>query len=244
MATQPGPTRTLDVDTPDGPMALFEAAPAGPAKGAVVVVQEAFGVNPYIESVAERFAGEGYLSVAPHFFHRTGGGTVPYGDFAAVLPKFEGLTDAGILDDVDAALAHVRAAGVGPESTAIVGYCFGGRVTFLTALRRKLGAAVGFYGGGIVTERFPQFPALIGEATGLQTSWLGLFGADDQSIPVADVDRLREVLAEEAPVPNEVVIYQGAGHGFFRDISDDYRPDAAADAWTRTLGWFDKHLGA
>jgi carboxymethylenebutenolidase len=235
---------TVDVETPDGPMPLFVASPEAPASRGVVVVQEAFGVNPYIESVAERFAAAGYLAVAPHFFHRAGGGTVPYGDFTAVLEKFEGLTDGGILDDVDAALAHVAAAGVPAAATGLVGFCFGGRVAFLAALRRPIGAAVGFYGGGIVTGRFPQFPALIDEAPTLQTPWLGLFGADDASIPVADVDRLRDELAAKAPVATDVVLYDGAGHGFFRDVSDDFRPDAATDAWTRTTGWFATHLAA
>ena len=80
----------------------------------------------------------------------------------------------------------------------IVGFCFGGRVTFLVALRRALGAAVGFYGGGIVTARFPQFPPLVDEAASLQTPWLGLFGDQDASIPVDDVEQLRAALARGA----------------------------------------------
>jgi carboxymethylenebutenolidase len=235
-------TRTIEVSTPDGPMPLYEAVPdAGAARG-VVVVQEAFGVNSHIEDVTRRVAELGYHAVAPHFFHRAGGGTVPYGQFEKVLEKYEGLTDDGILDDVDAALAHLADAGIGPASTGITGFCFGGRVTFLVALRRALGAAVGFYGGGIVTGRFPQFPTLVEEVPKLQTPWLGLFGADDPSIPVADVTFLRAELEARAPVDNEVVLYEGAGHGFFRDVGDDYRPTAAADAWDRLQTWFSNHL--
>ena len=118
----------------------------------------------------------------------------------------------------------------------------GGRVTFLVAARRAIGAAVGFYGGGIVTARFPQFPALVDEARALQTPWLGLFGDDDESIPVDDVEALRTELTN-APVDAEVVRYEGAQHGFHCDVREDhYDADAAADAWQRALAWFDTHL--
>src|SRR5437762_3790278 len=186
--------RTLTLQTPDGPMDLYEAVPedgtAG-ARAAVIVVQEAFGVNEHIESVADRLAERGFHAVAPHFFHRAGGGTVPYGDFSKVIPKYEGLSDEGILVDVDAAREHLHDGGWADPSIGIVGFCFGGRVTFLVAARRAIGAAVGYYGGGIVTGRFPQFPTLIAEAKNLQTPWPGFFGDEDHSTPVDDVEQLR-----------------------------------------------------
>jgi carboxymethylenebutenolidase len=116
-------------------------------------------------------------------------------------------------------------------------------VSFLVALRRKLGAAVGFYGGGIVTGRFPQFPPLIEEVGSLQTPWLGLFGDEDGSIPVEDVEQLRAALQQAAKVDTEVVRYSDAGHGFHCDKRPDFRPEQAKDAWARTLAWFDKHIG-
>src|SRR6185503_15234683 len=134
--------------------------------------------------------------------------------FSKVLPLFEGLSDEGILADVDAALTHLHDAGFDDHQIGVVGFCFGGRATFLVALRRQLGAAVGFYGGGIVTQRFPQFPSLVDEATTMQTPWLGLFGDRDESIPVEDVERIRDVLDEQAPVATHVVRYPDAGHGF------------------------------
>ena len=234
-------TRTLELTTAHGPMPLYEARPDGEARGAVVVIQEAFGVNAHIEDVTRRFADAGYHAVAPHVFHRAGGGTAPYGDFSKVLPLYEHLDDAGILVDVDASRDHLHAAGWDDHQLGIVGFCFGGRVTFLVALRRGLGAAVGFYGGGIVTARFPQFPALVDEVAGLQTPWLGLFGDQDQSIPVEDVERLREAL-QSAPVSTEIVRYPDAGHGFHCDVRDAYDETAAKDAWNRTLAWFENHL--
>jgi carboxymethylenebutenolidase len=231
------------IDTADGPMRLYEAKPPGETRGALVVIQEAFGVNPHIEDVTRRAAAAGYHAVAPDLFHRSGpGAVVEYGNFEKVMEYFKDVSgDDAVLTDVDAALDHLRATGHADSSIGIVGFCFGGRVSFLVALRHALGAAVGFYGGGIVTGRFPQFPPLVGEAASLQTPWLGLFGDQDASIPVEDVEQLREAL-RAAKVDTEIVRYPNAGHGFHCDRRDDYRPDDAADAWRRALDWFASHL--
>jgi len=235
-------TRTLSIDTPDGPMDLYEAVPDNP-RAAVIVIQEAFGVNDHIEDVTRRAAEAGYHAVAPHIFHRAGGGTAPYDDFSKVLPLFAGLTDDGILADVDASLTHLASAGFAPQQVGIVGFCFGGRVTFLVAAERTLGASVGFYGGGIVTARFPQFPPLVDRAATLKTPWLGLFGDLDESIPVEDVEAIRTAL-EAAPVAHDVVRYADAGHGFHCDVrTSHYNKSAAIDAWDRTLAFFQLHVG-
>jgi carboxymethylenebutenolidase len=231
------------IDTADGPMRLYEARPDGDPRGAVIVIMEAFGVNDHIEDVTRRAADAGYLAVAPDLFHRAGGGTASYDDFATVMQLFVGLTDTGILADVDAALGHLAAAGIGPERTGIVGFCFGGRVTFLVAARRALGAGVGFYGGGIVSAGALPFPPLVDEAPSVQTPWLGLFGDRDGMIPVDDTERLRGELAAAA-VPTEIVRYPDADHGFHCDGRPAVFDEAAArDAWDRTLGWFATHLG-
>ena len=222
-------------------MRLFEVAPDGPARGGVIVIQEAFGVNEHIEDVTRRFADAGYHAVAPALFHRAGGGTAPYDDFEKVFPLFEGVTDEAIMVDVGAAVDHLRAQGFDDGVIGIVGFCMGGRVTFLAALELALGAAVGFYGGGIVTARFPQFPPLIDRADELQTPWLGLFGDLDGSIPVEDVEVLRARLGE-LDVPTEVLRYATADHGFHCDVRPSYNAEAATDAWGRTLTWFADHL--
>jgi carboxymethylenebutenolidase len=237
-------TQSHQLATPDGPMRLYEARPddATAARGAIVVVVEAFGLNDHIEDVTRRFADAGYHAVAPDLFHRSGGGTAPYSDFTKVLPLFEGLDgDEALLRDIDATLDHLHGTGWDDGRIGIVGFCFGGRVTLLAALRRPLGAGVGFYGGGIVNARFPQFPPLVDEVSGLRTPWLGLFGDEDRSIPVEDVEKLRVAL-DEAPVDTAVVRYAEAGHGFHCDQRPDYAEAAAADAWSRTLAWFDDHL--
>lgn len=234
-------TSTITLSTADGPMDLYDAAPDAPNGSAVVVIQEAFGVNDHIEDVTRRFAAEGYRAVAPHVFHRAGGGTAPYDDFSKVLPLFADLSDAALLVDVDAALVHLREQGFTDEQIGVVGFCMGGRVTFLVALDRKLGAAVGFYGGGIVTGRFPQFPTLVERAASLQTPFLGLFGDLDTSIPVTDVEALKKALTD-APVESDIVRYADAEHGFHCDARPSYNAEASADAWARTLDWFGSRL--
>ena len=233
-------TETLELPTADGPMPTFLATPDGPSRGGIVVVQEAFGLNAHIEDVARRLAAVGYVAIAPELFHRSDHpGPFSYDDFAAVIPAMAALSDDLVLADVDVSLAHLASLGIAPERAGIVGFCMGGRVSFLVAARRSLGAAVGFYGGGIVNARFPQFPALIGEVPTLATPWLGLFGDRDGSIPIDDVERLRVALTD-APVDADVVRYPEAEHGFFCDLRPSYAPDAAADAWVRTLAWFER----
>jgi carboxymethylenebutenolidase len=234
-----------ELSTPDGPMRVWEASPEGEPKGAVIVVQEAFGVNDHIRDVAGRFAKAGWYAVAPEFFHRAKQDVLvaPYDDLAKVMPLYEGLDDNGVLNDIDATLELLHARGFQDGDIGIVGFCWGGRVTFLVAARRPLGAAVGFYGGGIARpHRFAGFPALIDETPSLKAPWMGLFGDEDPSIPVADVEALRDAL-ESAPVDTEIVRYEAAGHGFHCDARpDSYDEDAAKDGWSRALAWFDEHI--
>src|SRR6516165_1795879 len=178
-------TTTTSVPTADGPMDLYEATPASKPRGAVIVIQEAFGVNEHIQDVTRRFAAAGYRAVAPALFHRAGGGTAPYTDFSKVMPLFKGVNDD---------------------------------------------AVVGFYGGGIVAARRPGFPTLIGDTAKLGSPWLGLFGDKDQGIPVEDVEQLRAALDRETRQPHEVVLYEGAEHGFHCDVRPSYNEPAAKDA--------------
>src|SRR5690242_21466417 len=112
------------------PLSVHE--PTGAPKGGIIVVQEAFGVNDHIEDVCRRFAAEGWLAVAPHLFHRTGDPKLGYEDMTPVMPQMQALTAEGILTDVDAAAAHLEAAGFPREKQGVVGFCMGGTVTLVT----------------------------------------------------------------------------------------------------------------
>jgi carboxymethylenebutenolidase len=235
--------RTVTLATTDGEMDLYDAEPQSVPRGAVIVLQEAFGVNDHIEDVTRRFAGEGYRAVAPHLFHRSGDEELAYGNFEKIMPHMQALTEAGLVADLDATLEYLAGAGFAPARVGVVGFCMGGSVTFLAAVRRALGAAVTFYGGGVSEGRFGM-PPLLDMAPDLQTPWLGLFGDEDQGIPVEQVEALRQATAR-ASVPTEIVRYPDAGHGFHCDARpDSYNEAAAEDGWSRTLDWFERYLAA
>jgi carboxymethylenebutenolidase len=234
-------TTKTHIATTSGRMPLSVARPDGDPRGAVLVVQEAFGVNDHIEDVARRFAAEGYLAVAPHLFYRTEPGELPYTDFERILPHARALTAEGILDDVDATLGWLDDAGLPVARTAIVGFCMGGSIALFVGAQRALGAAVTFYGGGVAEARFGM-PPLVDVAGDLQTPWLGLYGDADKGIPVEQVEQLRTA-AGKAPVDTELVRYPGADHGFHCDARpNNYNEKAARDAWQRALGWIGPRL--
>ncbi len=233
---------TLSLESTGGAMKLYEAKPEGAARGAVIVIQEAFGVNDHIEDVCRRFAAEGYVAVAPHLFHRSGDPIIPYEDMQSVIPHVMSLNPEDLTADLDATTKHLQDAGFGPERTAIVGFCMGGSVVMLAAARTAFGAAVSFYGGGIAQGRFGM-PPLLDLAPGLKAPWLGLFGDQDATIPVEEVEWLREAAAK-ADVPTQVIRYPDANHGFHCDARDSYHEASAKQAWKETLAWLEKHLPA
>jgi carboxymethylenebutenolidase len=235
--------RTVNRATSDGDMALYDAEPDGAARGAVIVLQEAFGVNDHIEDVTRRWAQAGYRAVAPHLFHRSGDPALDYGNFEKIMPHMQALSEAALLEDLDVTLRYLADVGFAPAAVGVVGFCMGGSVAFLSAVRRALGAAVTFYGGGVAEGRFGM-PPLVEMAPELKTPWLGLFGDEDQGIPVDQVEALRAAAAA-APVPTEIVRYAGAGHGFHCDARpDSYHEQSARDAWERALDWFGGHLAS
>ncbi|MEV0947037.1 dienelactone hydrolase family protein [Rhodococcus sp. NPDC049939] len=221
---------------------LTSITPDGPVRGGVIVIQEAFGVTEHIVDVCRRFAAAGYHAVAPHLFHRSGDPVVAYDDLETAMPLMGKLEATAIDEDVDAAAEALSAVSIGPLDTAIVGFCMGGTVAFHTAVRRELGAAATFYGGGIAEGRF-GYPAMLDAAADLKTPWLGLFGDRDKGIPVEQVEELRKASAKAA-VATEIVRYPDADHGFNCDDRPAvFNPGAAAGAWSQTLEWFGARLG-
>jgi carboxymethylenebutenolidase len=206
-----------------------------------VVIQDARGVGAYLESVCERFALAGWHAVAPHLYHRDGVSVVPPdGDVMAQLGR---LTGHGLTEDVDASLQHLVGAGLPFWRVGIVGFCMGGTVALATGARLPLAAAVSFYGGAVMQARWEGVPPLVQVAPKLQTPWLGLYGAEDPSIPRHEALQL-EAAANEAHVPTELHLYEGAGHAFHSDDRPEmYHAEAAEDAWKRALAWLDRHAG-
>ncbi len=234
---------TESIATADGEMPLYTAGDPGTARAAVVVIQEAFGVTAHIERCCDRLAAERYVAVAPSLFHRTTTDHFAYDDFEHVMPHMGALSAKGIEADLGAVARHLESLGFERPRRGIVGFCMGGLVAFVAATLGEFGAAVTFYGGGITTGRF-GYPPLVEIADRLVTPWLGCYGDLDKGIPPEDVERLRGAVAV-VPTPSEIVRYAEADHGFnCEDRPAVYNPDAASDAWTRMLAFFDTHLGA
>lgn len=221
-------------------MDVYVSEPKGEARGAVVVLQEAFGVNDHIQDLCRRFSDEGYVAAAPHLFHRSGDPILGYEDMPAVIPFVMQLTVGELEADLDATFELLAGLGFEGRRVAVVGFCMGGSIAFLSASYWELGAAVSFYGGGITQGRFGM-PPLLDMAPTLQTPWLGLFGDLDASIPVDEVEGLRPAAAR-ASVPAEIVRYPDATHGFHCDARSSYHESSAKDAWQRTLQWLDDHM--
>jgi carboxymethylenebutenolidase len=233
---------TVLIESTGGPLPLFDTVGPPAAASAVIVLQEAFGVNAHIEEIAQRFAAAGYRAVAPHLFHRSGDPVIDYASVELVMPHMEMLSEEGLLSDLDATLDYLAALGFCPERVGVVGFCMGGSVAFLAGARRALGAAVTFYGGGVKGGRFGM-PALVDLAPELEAPWLGVFGDLDQGIPIDDVELLRKEAAK-SEVPTEITRYPEAEHGFHCDARPSYHGPSAVDAWDRTLRWLEAHLSA
>jgi len=211
------------------------------APRAVIVLQEAFGVNDHIRGVADRFADEGYLAVAPQLFHPDGSPEIAYDDFSSAMPFMANLTKQGLTNDLNATTDFLATLGFHAPNIAAVGFCMGGTVSFFAATLGTVGAAASFYGGGVTTGRF-GFAPLVELAADLRCPWLGLYGDLDQSIPVDQVEALREA-TNAAPVPTEIVRYPEGQHGFHCDARpDSFNEAAATDARGRALAFFAEHL--
>jgi carboxymethylenebutenolidase len=230
----------LQLPGPNWPVPADEVIPSGPVRGAVIVLQEAFGVNDHIIDVCGRFAAVGYRAVAPHLFHRDGVNALPY-DIELALPHMANLTADGIRADLTAAREHLADQGLPLSLTGIVGFCMGGSITCAIAAEDAYGAAVTFYGSGMHKGRF-GFRPLVELAPLLRSPWLGLYGDLDPGIPVDQVEDLRSAAAT-AHVPTAIVRYAEAGHGFHCDARPaNYHEASAKDAWMRTLDWLDRYL--
>jgi carboxymethylenebutenolidase len=202
------------------------AAPPGRPRGALVVLQEIFGVNSHIRGVVDGLAAQGYTVIAPSLFDRIRRG-IQLGYSAADMQEGAGyrsqLTPETALKDVAAAAAVVRNSG----RVGCVGYCWGGTLAYLAAGELPLACAVVYYGKVVAyLDRKPRCPVMYH------------YGADDKSIPPAEVEQTRAAAA----APELLYSYAGAGHGFNCEQRDSYNPQAAALARTRTLEFLARYL--
>lgn len=220
--------KTIHLKAADGhSFDAYVAEPAGKPRGAVVVIPEIFGINVHIRSVADGYAADGYLAVAPALYDRVQrnydtGYTQP--EIQAGVAIKGQISNDTALADAQAAINYAQSAG----KVGIVGYCWGGTIAWYAAARAKgLAAAVSYYGGDVpqLKDEKPTVPTMFH------------FGETDQSIPL---EKAKEVAAAHPEVTSH---FYAAGHGFNCDMRGSYNEAAAKDARARTVEFFRKHLG-
>jgi len=230
-----------------GTMGGYAATPEdGGPHPAVLVFMEIFGVNAHIRDVTERVAREGYVALAPDYFHRTGPG-VEYGydeeGMAKGMQLLGALAADEMISDVNAALAYLRGRrDVRGNKIGCMGFCIGGHMTYLTACETDVSAAASFYGGGIAASEGPGGQAsTLGRTGKIGGKILCLFGDKDGFIPMDQVDAIRDAL-QKAGTDHQVVVYPDCDHGFFCDQRESYAEGAASDAWQRVNDLFANEL--
>jgi len=218
---------TLQLRASDGnTLSAYVVRPEGTPRGAIVVVQEIFGVNSHVRRVVEQYAAEGYVAIAPAMFDRFQR-DVDLGYDAKGIEQGVALmmraTNASTLADLDAAITTVSHAG----RVGMVGYCWGGRSTYLAACHANIAAAVVYYGGGLpqLLPDTPRCPVMFH------------FGERDSHIPLSDVDQVRKAN------PQGIFHLYPAGHGFNCSERQDFDQLSAQLAFERTIEFFRKHVG-
>jgi len=215
----------------------------GPYPG-VVVLHHMPGWDEATKHITEKFAFHGYAAICPHLFHRWGPGD--FDDVVAAARAAGGVPDSQCIGDVEGAIRYLRALPYSTGKVGIIGFCSGGRQTYMAACKiPSLDAAVDCWGGRVVasadqlTPRHPVAP--LDMTADMACPLLGIFGADDASPSPADVARTEEELKRLGKT-YEFHSYDGAGHGFFAVDRPGYRPVQATDAWEKVFAWFDKYL--
>ena len=213
---------------------------SGPSTGrspAVIVAQHAGGVDDFICGMCDRFAESGFVAVAPDLYHREEPGSAD-----DPMTRMGRLRDDQIVRDMDAAVAHAKTlAEVDGERLGVTGFCMGGRVAYLMAASSSaFRAAIVFWGGNIMNA-WGDGPAPFALTDRIGCPVLGLFGEDDPNPNPADVARIDAEMTRFGKA-HEFHSYPGAGHAFMNEPRPSYRPEAAADAWRRSVEWFDRHL--
>jgi carboxymethylenebutenolidase len=225
------------IPTADGDIPAVLCVPDSGHGPGVVLIQEIFGVNTYIREVAERLAGEGYVALAPQMYWRIQTDFVVEAtgpDHLPVAFEVAGKHDpADGVNDVGAALAHLAERSEVDGPVGVMGFCFGGSMTYLAAAAHEPTCAVSYYGSMIGTN--------LDKASSISCPILFHFGGDDPFLPMGDVEGLRT--ATEGMANVEINVEDGAGHAFDNNRNSMFsNPEAAAAAWARTSAFLAEHL--
>lgn len=223
----------------------YLARPLGPGPyGGVVVIHHMPGYDEPTKEITRTFAARGYNAICPNLYSREAPGASP-GDAAAAARARGGVPDDRLVGDVAGAVEYLRSMPSSNGKAGTIGYCSGGRQSFLAACSLPLDAAVDCYGGFVVGTPPEGMPLKVGPivhlARDLSCPLLGLFGNDDRSPSPAQVTELAKALTD-AGKAYEFHSYEGAGHAFFAVDRPAYRPEAAKDGWQKIWQFFGDHL--
>ncbi len=236
----------VQIPTADGQIPAYRAMPdSGKSFPVALVVQEIFGVHEHIKDVCRRFAKLGHMAIAPELYARQGD-VSKLKDINEVISKVVSkVPDAQVMSDLDATVAWAKKSGKGNTAKlGITGFCWGGRIVWLYAAHNpQLKAGVAWYGRvvGKPNELQPKHPVDV--AASIKAPVLGLYGADDQGIPLDTVEQMRQAL-KKSRTRSEIIVYPATPHGFHADYRPSYRKEQAQDGWKRLQEWFKKHGAA
>ncbi len=227
------------------PIEAYAARPASETPtGGVVVIHHMPGYDKATKEITRRFAAEGYLAVCPNLYWRDAPGASP-DDAAATVRAAGGVPQDRLLGDLAGAAAYLRSQPGSNGKAGIIGYCSGGRQSFLAACTLDFDAAVDCYGAFVVNappEGFAlKMQPVLPLADRLSCPLLGLFGADDQH-PSPEETKVLEAELARLGKTFEFHTYEGAGHAFFAVDRPSYRPTAAVDGWNKILDWYGRYL--
>ena len=211
--------------------------------GGVVVIHHLPGYDSGTKEIARKFAAHGYAALMPNLYHRDSPGASP-DDAAAAARAKGGVPDEQVVADVDGAAGYLRGLRGSNGKIGVIGYCSGGRQSFLAACSLQLDAAVDCYGGAVVhvpAGAPASMKPLIGLSGNLSCPLLGLFGADDQFPTPAETAELARAL-DELGKQHEFHTFTGAGHAFFSVDRPSYRVEAAVEGWDRIWAFLGEHL--
>lgn len=222
--------------TQGGHMDVYMVRPEVESSASVIVLQEAYGVNPHIQDVCHRVAALGYTALAPDLFHRFGKRIqYDYDDRKSAMEILAWLTDEMILEDVSSTLAHVQTSRV-----HAMGFCMGGYAAILSGLYFPLTSVISFYGAGLIRARegigFGPVPRKLKE---IKCPALLFFGEDDKSISTEE----RELISDELSLGTQEVLintFPHSDHGFFCDQRKTYHPKSSVEAWTIVKNWLNR----
>ena len=227
--------RTETVPLVDGSvLRLTVAEPVSSVRGGIVVLHEARGVTDAVRSLVHGLAADGWLVVAPHLYHRDGADELDGAD-DEVQQQVDRLDGEQVMADTDTAFGWLADHGISADRMGVLGFDIGGSVALLVAAKRRLGAAVTVAGEGMATAPSTGLSVLLDAASGLTCPWLGIYGEQPDGGTDPQVAQLRQA-AVSSEMATDVVFYPSRGHRF------DDEPEVAAEAWQRTLNWFDAHL--